>query len=208
MALSAPPLKEVATVDVGQPDANYRVTLNSNIAAVRKQVVRFTKKGVRRAEFRALNRGAEQTLTLIRRDISKSFNLKQKEFKSHLSIIKANFNTLFVAIRGSGDQIPIIRATGAKKQTPQGVRVNTGGGAGVKQGTFLATVGNHTGVFQREPGWKHQGPFPSKRGGAPQMHGLGIAELKYPPVESMIRNPKRAARSFDAYANGSLCRSQ
>ena len=200
MALSEPPLKEVAVVNIGDPKDSYQVTLSSNIAAVRKRVLRFGIRGVRRAEFRALNRAAGQTLTLIKRDISESFNLAQKHFKSHLSIKQANFSTLFVAITGRGNQIGIIKAKGAKRQTPTGVRVNTGGGSAVKKGTFLATMPNgKVGVFQREPQWQHKGPFTSKDRGVKQFHGLGIAELKYPPVARMLTNRKRANSAFDNF---------
>ena len=92
MALTAPPLEKVATFEVGK--TGFRVTVESDIRAMRKRLNRFTRTGVRRAEFRAVNKALGKANTAMKRDISKSFNLKQKTFAQHLSLRRATFQSL------------------------------------------------------------------------------------------------------------------
>lgn len=197
MALAGPPLKKVANIDIGKN--NYRVTLSSNVAAVRKQLLRFTKKGVRTAEFRAINRSLGITNTALKKRLAEDYNLAQKTLAPHLSQKKANFNVLSAYIQGRGEQIPVIKGKGKATQKKDGVAYNAGGGRQVHAGTFLAVVGNHKGVFERHSDWEKKGPFVSKVTGVRQYHGLGIRERHYPPVANMVSQKKRGATMFKIF---------
>lgn len=193
--MPAPPLKLVATKNVGGKDG-FQVKIFANLQAQKKNLARFSRVGVRRAEFRALNKTLGKTNTLLKRDISKSYNLAQKEFKGGLTTIKANQQRLTAAIQGTGKRIPIIKVKGGKKQTPLGVRINTGGGSKVLRGHFLATMASgHTGVFRRKDRARHK-KAKSLTTGEATTHGLGITERKFPSIAHMVSNKKRGQRLF------------
>ena len=182
-----PPLKKVAVRRVGGKDG-FQITIFSNIEAQKKNLLRFTAIGVERATFRALNKTGGKANTVLKRDISNSFNLAQKEFAANLKQVKAGPGRLQFQIRGTGKQIPIIKVKGAKKQTALGVRINTGSGSQVLRGHFIATMpSGHTGVFLRKSGAKHK-PRRNLTTGKQEWHALGITERKFPSIAHMISN--------------------
>ena len=191
-----PPLKKVGEKIVKSEGGDFRIEIFSNIEKQKKNLARFTRVGVLRATYRALNKTGGKANTILKRDISNSYNLAQKEFKGGLSVVKASAQKLQFKIRGSGKQIPIIKVKGAKKQTPLGVRINTGSGSRVLKGHFLATMPNgHTGVFRRK-----DNAVPKRRPnlttGQMQNHALGITERKFPSIAHMVSNNKRGDRVF------------
>ena len=190
-----PPLKKVAVRRVGGKDG-FQITIFSNIEAQKKNLLRFTAIGVERATFRALNKTGGKANTVLKRDISNSFNLAQKEFAANLKQVKAGPGRLQFQIRGTGKQIPIIKVKGAKKQTALGVRINTGSGSQVLRGHFIATMpSGHTGVFLRKSGAKHK-PRRNLTTGKQEWHALGITERKFPSIAHMISNEDRGVRVF------------
>lgn len=190
-----PALKKVAVRRVSGKDG-FQITIFSNIEAQKKNLLRFTAIGVERATYRALNKAGAKANTVLKRDISKSYNLAQKEFAANLKQIKGGPGRLQYQIRGTGRQIPIIKVKGAKKQTPLGVRINTGSGARVLRGHFIATMpSGHTGVFIRKSGAKHK-PRRNLTTGKLQYHALGITERKFPSIAHMVSNNERGVRVF------------
>ncbi len=190
-----PALKKVGVRRVGGKDG-FQITIFSNIEAQKKNLLRFTAIGVERATYRALNKTGGKANTVLKRDISNSYNLAQKEFKANLKQIKAGPSNIQYQIRGTGKQIPIIKVKGAKKQTSLGVRINTGKGAQVLRGHFIAKMpSGHTGVFRRKDGAKHK-PRRNLTTGSPQWHALGITERKFPSVAHMVSNKQRGDRVF------------
>jgi len=193
--MPAPPLKKVAVKRVGGKDG-FQVSIFSNIEQQKKNLAKFTRKGVLRATYRALNKTGGKANTILKRDISKSYNLAQKEFKGGMSVVKASPQRLQFYIRGTGKQIPIIKVKGAVKQTPLGVRINTGKGSRVLKGHFIATMPNgHTGVFQR----KNSAVAKKSKNlstGKVEYHGLGITERKFPSIAHMVGQTERGNRVF------------
>jgi len=190
-----PALKKVGSRLVGGKDG-FQITIFSNIEAQKKNLLRFTAIGVERATFRALNKTGAKANTILKRDISKSYNLAQKEFAANLKQIKGGPGRLQYQIRGTGKQIPIIKVKGAKKQTSLGVRINTGSGSQVLRGHFIATMpSGHTGVFLRKSGAKHK-PRRNLTTGKQEWHALGITERKFPSVAHMVSNKERGVRVF------------
>ena len=188
-----PRLKKVGVRNVGGKDG-FQITIFSNIEAQKKNLLRFTAVGVNRATYRALNKTGGKANTVLKRDISNSYNLAQKEFKPGLKQIKAGPQRLEYKIRGTGQQIPVIRAKGGAKQTPLGVKVNTGKSKFLK-GHFIAKVGKHTGVFRRKDNAKHK-RMPNRTTGEIQWHALGITERKFPSIAHMVSNKERGDRVF------------
>ena len=82
-----PALKKVAVRQVGGKDG-FQITIFSNIEAQKKNLLKFTAIGVERATYRALNKTGGKANTVLKRDISKSYNLAQKEFAANLKQIK------------------------------------------------------------------------------------------------------------------------
>jgi len=190
-----PPLKKVAVKRVGGKNG-FQITIFSNIEAQKKNLLRFTAIGVERATFRALNKTGAKANTLLKRDISKSYNLAQKEFAANLKQIKSGPGRLEYQIRGTGKQIPIIKVKGVKKQTALGVRINTGKGSAVLRGHFIATMpSGHTGVFRRKDNAKHETGV-NLSTGARQSRALGITERKFPSIAHMVSNDERGERVF------------
>ncbi len=190
-----PTLKKVGVRRVGGKDG-FQITIFSNIEAQKNNLLRFTAIGVERATYRALNKTGGKANTILKRDISNSYNLAQKEFAANLKQVKAGPGNIQYKIVGTGRQIPIIKAKGAKKQTSLGVRINTGSGSQVLRGHFIATMpSGHTGIFRRKDGAKHK-PRRNLTTGSPQWHALGITERKFPSVAHMVSNTERGARVF------------
>lgn len=193
--MPAPPLKKVGSRTFGGKDG-FQITIFSNIEAQKKNLAKFSRIGVVRATYRALNKTGGKANTILKRDISKSFNLQQSIFKGDLNLIKANASKLQFVIRGTGKQIPVIKVKGAKKQTSLGVRINTGVSKFLK-GHFLATMASgHTGVFRRKDNAKHK-PRSNLTTGERQWHALGITERKFPSIAHMVSNKKRGNRVFE-----------
>ncbi len=193
--MPSPPLKKVAVKRVGGKEG-FQVTIFSNIEQQKKNLARFSRVGVERATYRALNKTGGKANTVLKRDISNSYNLAQKTFKGDLSVIKAGPKKLQFRITGSGRQIAIIKVKGAKRQTPLGVRINTGTGSQVLRGHFLATMpSGHTGVYRRKDDWVHKDKV-NLTTGAPAQHGLGLTERMFPSVAHMVSNKKRGDRVF------------
>jgi hypothetical protein len=187
-----PPLKKVSSKNRG----GFQIEIFSNLAKQKKNLARFSKKGVERATYRALNKTGGKANTVLKRDISKSYNLAQKEFNGGLKQIKAGPSKLRFTIIGTGKQIPIIRVKGAKKQTALGVRVNTGTGSRVLKGHFIATMASgHTGIFRRKDNAKHK-PGKNLTTGVSQTRALGITERLFPSVAHMVSNSDRGDRVF------------
>lgn len=189
-----PPLEKVAVKQIGGKNG-YQITILSNIEAQKKNLARFSAVGVNRATYRALNKTGNKTVTLLKRDISNTYNLAQKEFKNDLSLQQANSQRLNFIVRGTGKKIPVIKVKGAKKQTPLGVRINTGTSKFLK-GHFIATMeSGHTGVFRRKDNAKHK-PRKNLSTGKAQKHGLGITERTFPSIAHMVANDERGDRMF------------
>lgn len=187
-----PPLKKVSSSKRG----GFQIDIFSNLIAQKKNLAKFSKRGVTRATYRALNKTGGKANTILKRDISKSYNLAQKEFAGGLKQIKAGPSKLRFLIVGTGKQIAIIKVKGAKKQTALGVRINTGTGSQVLRGHFLATMANgHTGVFRRKDRAKHKRRA-NLTTGAVQYHALGITERKFPSIAHMVSNEERGHRVF------------
>jgi len=197
--MPAPPLKKVAVRQVGGKDG-FQISIFSNIEAQKKNLARFSRIGVLRATYRALNKTGGKANTILKRDISKSYNLAQSEFKGGMSVIKAGPSFLNFGIRGSGKQIPIIKVKGAKKQGPLGVRINTGSGSKVLRGHFIAKMpSGHIGVFRRKDSAVHK-PAKNLTTGVSQTHALGITERKFPSIAHMVSQKDRGNRVFDFVA--------
>lgn len=193
--MPAPPLKKVGVKQVGGKDG-FQVTIFSNIEAQKKNLAKFTRKGVLRATYRALNKTGGKANTVLKRDISNSYNLAQKEFKGGMYVKKAGPSNLQFKIVGSGEQIPIIKVKGAKKQTPLGVRINTGNGSQVLKGHFIATMpSGHTGVFRRKDNSQHK-KAKNLTTGKVEYHDLGITERKFPSIAHMVSQQARGQRVF------------
>jgi len=193
--MPTPPLKKVAVRQVGNKDG-FQISIFTNLEAQKKNLAKFTRLGVVRATYRALNKTGGKANTILKRNISESFNLQQKIFKGDLSLIKANAAKLTFTIRGTGRQIPIIKVKGAKKQTALGVKINTGESKFLK-GHFIATMASgHTGVFRRKDDAKHK-PRKNLTTGEPRWHALGITERKFPSIAHMVSNKKRGNKVFD-----------
>jgi hypothetical protein len=191
--MPSPPLIKVGSRNVGGKDG-FQITIMSNIAAQKKNLAKFSAIGVNRATYRALNKTGGKANTQLKRDISNSYNLAQKEFKGDLTQQKAGPNKLTYAIRGTGKQIPIIKVKGGKKQTSLGVKINTGKGSQVLRGHFIARMASgHIGVYRRKDNAVHK-KKENLSTGAPQWHALGITERKFPSVAHMVSNKARGAR--------------
>lgn len=193
--MPAPPLKKVAVKRVGGKQG-FQVSIFSNIEAQKKNLARFSRIGVLRATYRALNKTGGKANTVLKRDISKSYNLAQKIFSGNMSVIKAGPSKLQFQIRGSGRRIPIINVKGTPKQTALGVRINTGTGNHVMRGHFIAVMSSgHRGVFRKD---KNAVAKKAKnlKTGATEYHALGISERLFPSIAHMVSMGPRGDKVF------------
>lgn len=194
-------LKLVAKIQLG----SQQIEVLSDIETLKKQVKRFSKGGITRAQFRALNRSANKAKTFTGRLLSKDFNIKVSELKPFLFVSpRASARNSTVAIRGASKALSVFRyAKGVKKQGPLGVRFNTGGGSKVHRHTFLARMpSGHSGIFVRafKTGRKRV-PDVSRTTGKRILKQLPIRELTYPSVAHMITNKGRATKVFELFVN-------
>lgn len=192
-------LKLVAKTKVD--DASLEVW--SDIKALQRQLKNLSRSGINRATYRALNRAANKTKTFTGRLLAKKYNTKVGTFKTALSLSpKANVQSHTVALFASSGRFPIYKyAKGAKRQTPLGVRFNSGGGSKVHKHTFIATMSSgHTGIFVRQ--YKRTGRRPSRvsptTGHRYKTH-LGIRELEYPSVRGMMLQKDTANEIFSKF---------
>lgn len=194
-------LKLVAKIQLG----SQQIQVLTDIEALKKQVKRFSKGGITRAQFRALNRSANKAKTFTSRLLSKDFNIKVSALKPFLFVSpRASARNSTVAIRGASKRLPIYNfAKGAKRQGALGVRFNSGGGAKVHSHTFIATMpSGHTGIFIRKTVKRYKrdvriSPTTGKR----YLTQLAIRELTYPSVAHMITNKGRATQVFESFVN-------
>lgn len=190
-----PALKKIAVKSIGGKNG-FQITIFSNMEKQKKNLAKFTKKGVVRATYRALNKTGAKANTVLKRDISASYNLAQKTFAKDMKVIKAGPRKLDFTIRGTGRQIPIIDVKGGKKQTALGVKINTGNGSKLLKGNFIATMpSGHTGIFRRKS-TAHGKKSVNLKTGKVEYHGLGITERKFPSVAHMVANDDRGDRVF------------
>ena len=175
----------------------------SDIKILKKQMRGFSRKGIARANMRALNRTAAKTKTQTGRLLSKEYNIKVGDLRPFLKVSpKATLTKETVAIMGRSHALGVFRyAKGKKRQGPLGVRFNTGGGSKVHPHTFLARMpSGHHGVFVRthKKGLKRV-PDISRSTGKPIQVQLPIRELTYPSVAHMVTNVNRGERIFKEF---------
>jgi hypothetical protein len=193
-------LKKVGKIQLGATT----VDVWSDIKALEKQVRRFGKQGVDRAQMRALNRAANKTKTATGRLLSKSFNIKVGDLKPFLKVSpKARMGEKTeVAIMGRSAMLGIFKyAKGTKRQGPLGVKFNSGSGMKLHKHTFLARMpSGHHGVFVRahKTGSKRV-PDISRTTGKPIQKQLPIRELTYPSVAHMVTNVQRGKQIFELF---------
>ena len=194
-----PALKKVSTLQLG----GSTVEVWSDIRALQKQLKRFSREGVDRANMRALNRAATKTKTATGRLLSKAFNIKVGDLRPFLKVSpKASKTSTTVAIMGRSKMLSLHKfAKGKKKQGPLGVRFNSGGGSRVHPHTFIATMpSGHTGIFVRafKKGRKRVAGVSPTTGEKYQAQ-LPIRELTYPSVAHMVTNVNRGQEVFELF---------
>ena len=194
-----PAIKKLGTINMGAAN----VEIWSDISGLKKQLKRFNKVGVDRANMRAINRAANKTKTLTGRLLSKEFNIKVGDIKQFLFISpRASARKSEVAIAGKSAMLGIFKyAKGTKRQGPLGVKFNSGGGMKLHPHTFLARMpSGHSGVFVRSDkrGGKRVADI-SRTTGKRILKQLPIRELTYPSVAHMITNVKRGGLIFQSF---------
>jgi len=195
-------LREVGKMKLGDEE----ITVYSDIEKTRKQLARFSQRGLQRATFRAMNKAAMKTKTFTGRLLAEDYATKKSAFKKQLFVSpKASEKSATVALKGtSNSRLPIYKwAARRPTMTPRGARFNAGGGSKVHPNTFIATAkSNHTGVFVRATNKRvgkqyNVSPTTGKR----YRTHLPIRELTYPYVAHMITADARAMKIFKHYIN-------
>lgn len=126
------------------------------------------RKGVKKAQQRAINRATGTAYTESRRRTSRVMGIKQGFISKSKAIKKilARGASLTTKIVGTGRPLPLIAF--AAKQLKKGVRAKPWGDSKLFKGTFIKTMpGGHKGVFQRTGG----GRLPIR-----ELFGPGVAK--------------------------------
>lgn len=181
--------------------AGAKFEVLSDIRTLEKQVRAFGERGVTSAHYRALNRSANKSKTETKRILAAKYNIKSGDIAKFLDVNpKASPRGLTVAIRGRSSKLSIYKyAKGAKRQTPRGVRFNSGGGSKVHPHTFIATMpSGHTGIFVKSRGESRREPRVNKAGKR-YLSELPIRELEYPSVGHMLVNDVNANKIYGVF---------
>lgn len=187
------PLKLVAKLDIPEVGTIF---IRSDIDRLSKGINKLSSTGVPRATTRAINKSLLKTRSQARKGIAKKFNLPAKVVNptiTHKNAVRQN-GTAY--IQGRSSRIPIIKTKGSKTQKRLGVSINTGTGRRVLKHSFLATVGNHTGVFKRTLGVPVRRVRYVTDTGQRQTKSLPISELTFPPMSHMLTNKGVAVPLF------------
>ncbi|MEK3784676.1 phage tail protein [Paenibacillus sp. FSL R5-0810] len=147
-------------------------------------------KAVRQAVLSALNRATQRSKTETGRKVREKYVVKQKEVLETISIRKAQGNMLQATLTSKGRNIPLVRFSVAPKRrlkrAPASIKAavyRTGTKKPIPR-AFIATVGAHTGVFER---------VGRKR--------LPMRELYGPAVPSMVGNEEVREHVQEVFAD-------
>ncbi len=172
---------------IGTKDA--RISVYADIDDLKKQLNKVSKVGLGIAVNSAINKAGDKTNTIIRKKIADKYNLPTRLLGSMMGKSRSSRATLMYLITGAGAQIPIASTKRFNPKTAQkrlGVSVNTGKGAKVIRGSFIATVGTHIGVFVRKKGGTRREQRVSPTTGKKYLAQLPIRELRFPSVAHML----------------------
>lgn len=130
------------------------ITIEHTFDELEQQLRQFGEVGVRRANYRAMNRGLAKGKTIATRLISDKRNLVQKIVRPNIRLVKATPGRLSGSINAKGAMIPLYKSKGAKTQTKLGVKVSPEKGRRVLvKGAFIAQMANgKVGIFKRVDG--------------------------------------------------------
>lgn len=155
---------------------------------------------------RALNRAADNVKTNAAKKAREEYEIKAKDVKDTLRIIKANKSSLGAEVRSKGARIPLIKFK-VKPNEPRPSRPPKILKVAVKKtslkglvGAFVAEMKNedtfgetgHIGVYERVKGKYIKGhePRPKKRGIGMTKGREAIRQLFGPAVPQMLGNPE------------------
>jgi len=148
-----------------------------------------------------MSRSINKTLTGVRTDgtnlAAAELNLKKKQIRDAMRLIKASPKTLQALFKRSGRPIPLIQFIGTRalKRGGISVKVKKSGRRVKLEHAFLATMASgHVGVFARRYGKKYQKdgrPWQPNASYArlPRKYRLPIEELTGPRVEDILGRP-------------------
>ena len=184
-------LETIRTVRGGR---NSLVEVRTDIRQLERELKRFGRTGVPKAQTRAMNSAIRRGKTAAKRSIARQRFLSAKQAEAGLSTRFATETNMVTAITGRGRMLPLTKLkTGVSnpRQQALGVKANTRTGKRTLiGGAFIARMpSGHIGVFVR-----------SATGGGPRrVPRLPIQELRLPSIAHTLTNEETVDAITEVY---------
>lgn len=168
--------------------------IKSDIRALARELKRFGKEGVSKANFRAMNSAVRSAKVIAKRQIGAKRNLSAKQAEAGLTIVFATETRPTVAIKGRGRMLALTalkQGVSGPKQFPLGTKATVARGKRTLiKGAFIARMpSGHIGVFVR-----------TKTGGGPRRTPrLPIQEQVVPSIAHTLVEPDVVEAIIDRY---------
>lgn len=173
---------------------NSVLTISTDLKALQKELKKFGRAGVDKANTRAMNSAVRSGKTAAKRSIARQRFLSSKQAEAGLTLRFATVSRQEVAITGRGRMLPLTQLkTGLSnpKQQALGVKANTGTGKRTLiRGAFVARMpSGHVGVFVRT----------TVGGGPKRVPRLPIQEQVLPSIAHTLTNEETVKQVTDRY---------
>lgn len=176
------------------------IEIKTDLQDLAKELRRFGKDSLVKAQVRAVNRGLDRATTTAKTLISRKLNLTSAMTLSGLTKVKAQVNGRGALLLGKGKMLALTKLKGGlnnPKQQQRGVKVAAEAGKKtLLLGHFLARMpSGHVGVFVRAR---------SSGGGGERVPRLPIMERKNPSIAHTLLNDKILLPLLDRFEKSYL----
>ena len=168
----------------GTSGRNSFIKISSDIKSLEKELKKFGRTGVPKANVRAMNSAVRAARTSAKREVAAKRNLTAATADEGLSVVFATPARMSVQIKGKGRMLALTALKGGvsnPKQQALGVKVRVSRGRRTLiRGAFIARMrSGHVGVFQR-----------TRVGGGERVPRLPIQEDVLPSIAHTLVDPE------------------
>lgn len=159
------------------------VEIRSDLKSLQRELRKFGRGGVIKAQTRAMNSAIRPAKTAAKRSIARQRFLSAKQAEAGLTLVFATEQKQVAQIKGKGRMLALTKlktGLGNPKQQALGVKANTRTGKRTLiRGAFIARMpSGHVGVFVRT----------DKGGGPKKVRRLPIQEQRLPSIAHTLTN--------------------